>query len=408
MGFVGGDSLTKNPAFFLIGGIFALIIAIGIGRFAYTPIFPFMQRDLLFSNAVAGYLASSNYAGYLVGAVLSSFISWKHRGTFSLSLCLFISILTTLCMGLTNSYVVWFILRFVSGIVSAFVFVLASSIVLDKLAVYGRSSWSGIFYGGVGLGICLSGLLVPIFNVRFGWQGAWIGLAVASVLFGIFVCMWLNKDSGFPVRGNQDEAKQHNPSIKWIPWLVVAYGLEGLGYIVTGTFIVAIAQNIPGFQGDATLVWIAVGLAAAPSCWIWSAFAKKSGFVPALVLAMVIQSMGILIPVIWVSPAGAVMSALLFGATFMGITTLTNTVARQISLSDSSKVIGRLTAIYAAGQMIGPTGAGILSNLTHNYNGALLGAASIVMLGACSLVIGARLDQRSILIKNKLKNHNIN
>jgi MFS family permease len=94
------------------------------------------------------------------------------------------------------------------------------------------------------------------------------------------------------------------------------------------------------------------------------------------------------------SQTGLVISALLFGATFMGITTLTTTLARQMSPSNSSQIIGHLTAIYAVGQMIGPTIAGILSSFTRDYNAALIGAASVVLVGACLLLKGIQFEKK--------------
>jgi predicted MFS family arabinose efflux permease len=386
--------LTKHPFLFLIGGILSLIIAMGIGRFAYTPILPIMQNDLSFSDAIAGYLATSNYAGYLLGAILAGVIPLRQHRTLSLRLSLTISILTTACMGLSHSYLIWYVLRFLSGIASAFVFVLASSIVLDKLAARDKTNWSGFFYGGVGLGIFFTSMIIPGLNQSFKWEGAWIGLAVVSVIFAFLVCIWL-KDAPL-IRGRKikQEISTQVPPVKWLPWLIAAYGLEGLGYIVTGTFIVSIAEKTSSFSSDATLVWMVVGLAAVPSCIIWSSLAKKWGYVKSLVFAMTIQSVGITIPVLWMSQTGLVISALLFGATFMGITTLTTTLARQMSPSNSSQIIGHLTAIYAVGQMIGPTIAGILSSFTRDYNAALIGAASVVLVGACLLLKGIQFEKK--------------
>ncbi|MGF6953447.1 putative MFS family arabinose efflux permease [Neobacillus sp. B4I6] len=317
----------------------------------------------------------------------------QHR-TLSLRLSLTISILTTACMGLSHSYLIWYVLRFLSGIASAFVFVLASSIVLDKLAARDKTNWSGFFYGGVGLGIFLTGMIIPGLNQSFKWEGAWIGLAVVSVIFAFLVWIWL-KDAPL-IRGRKikQEISTQVPPVKWLPWLIAAYGLEGLGYIVTGTFIVSIAEKTSSFSSDATLVWMVVGLAAVPSCIIWSSLAKKWGYVKSLVFAITIQSVGIAMPVLWMSQTGIVISALLFGATFMGITTLTTTLACQMIPSNSSQIIGHLTAIYAVGQMIGPTIAGILSSFTRDYNASLIGAASVVLVGACLLLKGIQFEKK--------------
>lgn len=136
-----------------------------------------------------------------------------------------------------------------------------------------------------------------------------------------------------------------------------------------------------------------VGMAAIPSCIIWSLLAKKWGYVRTLVLAMVIQSLGIAFPVIWMSPFSLVISALLFGATFMGITTLATTLGRQMNPENSNQVIGKLTAIYAVGQMLGPSIAGVLSSFTHDFDSALVGASSDIFIGACFLVSGIPFDR---------------
>lgn len=387
--------MKKQSFLFLIGGILSLIIAMGIGRFAYTPILPLMQKDLSFSNTVAGYIASSNYAGYLLGAILAGAIPLKKYRVIILKISLIISILTTAIMGLTYSHFIWYVLRFLSGVSSAYVLVLASGIVLDKLATINKTSWSGLFYGGVGLGICLSSLFIPSLNHLYQWEGTWIGLAVVSAILSIFVWLWLDEASNVVELKNKENNFAVVPPTKWLLWLIIAYGLEGLGYIVTGTFIVSIAEKTPSFHNDATLVWMMVGLAAIPSCLIWSILAKKWGFVKSLVLAMALQSLGMAMPAFWVSKTSFIISALLFGATFMGITTLATTLGRQINPSNSSRTIGILTAIFAIGQLIGPILSGVLSSFTHNFNTALIGASSVVLIGAALLVNGIQFERKS-------------
>ncbi|MGM0835430.1 MAG: YbfB/YjiJ family MFS transporter [Bacillota bacterium] len=384
--------MKDRPFLYLIGGIFALMIAMGIGRFAYTPILPLMQNALSFTDTLAGYLASSNYAGYFVGAILAGVLPMKMHKTLYLRASLMISILTTFSMGLSHSYILMFVFRFVSGVASAFIFVLASSIVLDKLAVTGKTKWAGLFYSGVGFGIFFSTLFIPTLNHLFEWEGVWKGLAIVSVILIIFVCLWL-KDSSYSEMDNDEQAViTQVPPLKWLPWLIIAYGLEGLGYIVTGTFIVSIAEQTSAFSRDATFVWIVVGIAAIPSCIFWAALAKRRGFVKSLLFSMTLQAIGIALPVFWLSQTSLIISAFLFGATFMGITTLATTLARQMCPLNSSRIIGYLTAIYAVGQMIGPTIAGILSSHTKSYDSALIGAASLVIVGAVFLLSGIRYD----------------
>ncbi len=367
--------MKKSPFLFLLGGIFALMIAMGIGRFAYTPILPLMQSALSFSDAAAGYLASSNYAGYFIGAVLAGMLPLKKHKTIYLRISLLTSIFTTFSMGLSDSYLMMLFIRLLSGVSSAFIFVLASSIVLDKLAAAGKTNWSGLFYSGVGFGILLSSLMIPSFGALFAWEGTWIGLAIVSGILGIFVWLLLKDSQQSVLKKKKQEAAKSLPHAKWLPWLIIAYGLEGLGYIVTGTFIVSIAEKTPNFSANAAFVWLVVGASAIPSCMIWSSFAKHWGFVKPLILAMVLQSLGIALPVFWPSQGGFIISAVLFGATFMGITTLVTTLVRQISPANSSQMIGYLTAAYAIGQMFGPAIAGVFTSFTHSYKAALIGAS---------------------------------
>jgi predicted MFS family arabinose efflux permease len=245
------------------------------------------------------------------------------------------------------------------------------------------------------LGICLSSLFIPSLNHLYQWEGTWIGLAVFSAILSIFVWIWLDEAPNVVELKNKEDNFAVVPPTKWLLWLIIAYGLEGLGYIVTGTFIVSIAEKTPSFHNDATLVWMMVGLAAIPSCLIWSILAKKWGFVKSLVLAMALQSLGMAMPAFWISKTSFIISALLFGATFMGITTLATTLGRQINPANSSRTIGILTAIFAIGQLIGPILSGVMSSFTHNFNTTLIGASSAVLIGAALLVNGIQFERKS-------------
>lgn len=372
---------------YFIGGILALIIAMGIGRFAYTVILPYMQEEFAFSNATAGFLAASNYFGYFLGALLASKITLQNRKVSLLRLWLVISIVTTAMIGIFPSYPIWYVTRFTSGVASAYIFVVASSIVLDRLAHENKSHLSGLFYSGVGLGIMLSSLVVSKLNQWFQWDGTWIGLAL--LCSGLFVFIWFFvREEVQPQLSSKHLVLKHDiptPPKNLILLLIIAYGLEGLGYIVTGTFIVSIAENSTYFHGSATTVWLIVGIAASPSCIIWSYLGKKYGFVKSIIFAMLLQAIGIVLPVFEENTSLLFASALLFGATFMGITTLATTLARQLAPSNSNRVLGFLTASYAFGQLLGPALAGILATLTNSFHYALLCAAFVVLIGSALL-----------------------
>lgn len=378
--------MSKNPYTLVIGGVFSLFIAMSIGRFAYTPILPFMQKEAEFSTSFAGFLASSNYAGYLVGAIMASLVPLKRNRAMLLRFSIVVSILLTLMMGLTYSHTLWMMWRFLSGITSAFVFVLASSLILDQLAKQRKLGWVGVMYGGVGLGIFTSGLLVPILIESFHYEGAWVGLAGLAGVLSIVVFLTVKEDVTTIPIATVTPSTDHQKTPRWLPWLLASYGLEGLGYIVTGTFIVAIAEQTPAFSGNATNVWVLVGLAAIPSCVLWAHFGSKYGYMLSLLILLMIQAIGIVLPAISDSSTSFYMSAILFGATFMGVTTLATAYARNKNPLGSARVIAIMTTVYALGQMIGPSIAGVLTAATESYSWALLCAAILVFIGSLFLL----------------------
>jgi len=381
----------KHPIDVVIGGILALMIAMGVGRFSYTPILPILQKDVGLSVVNAGYLASSNYIGYLLGAMMAGIIRWKGESLTFFRMILWIAIISIAGMGLTENYYLWVLLRFISGITSALIFVFTSSIVLDVLAGHQRMTWSGLFYSGVGFGIVLTGIVVPILDHYFGWRGTWIGLAAISALFSFTVVKLLKKKDSRTINNHNVKSYSENEqSKKLLPYLVAAYGFEGFGYIISGTFLVAIVEKIPAFHHFTSLSWILVGIAAIPSSYLWMKAVERYGYILALILAYFIQAISIVLPVFFYNSFGAFAGAFMFGVTFMGITTMATSAGRMIQPKKSTKVIGYLTSVYGIGQIIGPMVAGHLVAFTGNYRAALGLAAITLLIGAVLLFVGQR------------------
>lgn len=385
--------MHKETVRYLIGGIFALVIAMGIGRFSYTVILPYMQETFEFSRATAGYLATSNYLGYLVGAWVAGRLPIGNKRILFLQITLVISILTTAFMGFTNVIIIWYLLRFISGVVSAFIFVVITSLILDQLASSSHMHLSGLFYSGVGIGIALSAVIVSPIQAVFHWNGTWIVLALFSIVLFVLIVLFIKPITPSKQLVESQIISQKTPPKSWMKWLIIAYSLEGLGYIVTGTFIVSIAQESTSFHGDAAFVWFVVGVAAIPSCIVWSKLAQRYGYVKILLISMLLQAIGIVLPALATNSMTLYASAFIFGATFMGITTVCTTLARKLAPVNSHQMIGYLTAGYALGQMIGPSIAGTLASYTNSYQYALVGASLVVMLGGLCLIGGVKYDR---------------
>ena len=364
----------------LLGGILALAAAMGIGRFAYTPILPAMLKAGGLDATQAGLLAAANYAGYLAGALLVAVAVSAPARVHVLRASAIAVAATTALMAVTTGLAAWGVVRFVAGLASAGVLVLASGVVLDHLRRAGRASLSGWLFSGVGLGIVISGLVVRLTGDRLGWRGDWLVLALLATA-ALYPCLrWLpradreNAPAGVatPARGNAVPVA--------LGLLFTAYFLEGIGYIVTGTFLVVIVEGTPELQGLGADVWIVAGLAVIPSAVLWGALAGRVGYARALTGAYLLQAAGIALPI--AGGAGAAFaSAMLFGGTFAGITALTLTLGGYLAPGRSARLIGMLTAVFGLGQMIGPVLGGLIASRAQDFTPALIAAAVCVLTG---------------------------
>ncbi|WP_378954265.1 YbfB/YjiJ family MFS transporter [Pelosinus sp. sgz500959] len=346
----------------LVGGICALSLAMGFSRFGFTPIIPLMQRDLGISELDIAVLASANYVGYLIGAYISGKQRIKDNLLVWLGVGMVVSIITMVAISLTVNEGVWIVLRLLSGFLSAILFVVTSNITLGQ----GRRDWAGYLYSGVGIGIALTGIFVPIFDSIGGWKASWQGLAIGGSLFGI-VAWYTLSQAVRSETGEPGEIRNTNNFVRDYRWyvLLISYGLEGIGYIITATFIVQMIKGMHELSHIANPSWILIGLAAVPSTFLWAHIAKMTNIKKSLILAFAVQALGIILTVIIPNKGSILIGGVLFGGTFMGITSLTITLASQMKPENQMQAIGELTTVYALGQIIGPI---VAAYLQKNFN----------------------------------------
>lgn len=146
-------------------------------------------------------------------------------------------------------------------------------------------------------------------------------------------------------------------------------------------------MSSPSTREVGLLSWVIAGIGAIPSTLIWAWVGNYFGHVNALVCAYLLQAIGIVFPVLQSDTTGILISAFLFGGTFMGITTLATSLARNIS-DQSNRSIGYLTACYGIGQILGPIAGALLEQQTHSYSWSLIGASIIIFVGGALLVVG--------------------
>jgi hypothetical protein len=352
----------------------ALAAGMGVGRFAYTPILPLMHAQAGLSPQLGAQLATANYIGYLAGAIaaIAAPALVRSRLTFRVSLLVLIG--TLALMPATHIGALWLGLRLVAGVASALIFVIAASALLTGLRAHAHQliGWA---FGGVGAGIALSGIVVLTVSITGTWQQAWWSTAALTAAFTIpawrLPTVW-STDRSTAVTHQDD----HASGLRWFGALLTSYSLEGVGYIIAGTFLVAaIDQTGPGWVGGGA--WVLVGLAALPSSALW-AWLSHMWSRPALLLtALIVQAVGIALPVLAGGVVAALVSATLFGATFLGAAALALAIGAHLQVPRSVAI---LTTGYSIGQILGPLA---VTPLLHNgYHQALLIGASVVTLAA--------------------------
>lgn len=352
----------------------ALAAGMGVGRFVYTPILPLMHAQAGLSADAGAHLATANYVGYLIGALAGILAPALVRSPAVLRGSLVVLALTLAGMPATHSTAAWLVLRLLAGIASALIFVIAASSLLSHLREH-PAHLPGWAFGGVGAGIALSGLLVLVLRNVADWQAAWWASAVLAAVLAAL--SWNLRPEVAPALGaTVAQTGPRRPTHRWFGALFVSYTLEGIGYIVAGTFLVAaIGQNSPGWAGSGA--WVLVGLAAVPSSALWARLGRRWSRPDLLLAALAIQAVGIALPALFGSVAAALVSAVLFGATFIGVSTLALATGAHLQYPRS---VALLTTGYSVGQIAGPLAVAPL--LHHGYRQALLLAAVVVLAAA--------------------------
>lgn len=371
---------TEAPWIITLRAAAALAAAMGVGRFAYTPILPLMEAQAGLSASAGASVATANYVGYLAGALVGIVAPALLRSRTVLRGSLVALVASLALMPVLTGTVAWAILRLVAGVASALVFVVAAGGALARLRAHARHLGGWVF-GGVGGGIALSGMLVLALRTTGDWQHAWWACAGVTAVLGTVA--WRLAPEPAPAASLPQAASPSPSRTRWFVPLWTAYTLEGIGYIIAGTFLVAaIEDGVPGPLGAGA--WILVGLAALPSCAVWARLSHRWSGPTMLCAALLAQSVGIALPAFARGPGPALIAAVLFGATFMGVTTLTLAAGRHLS---GPRAIAVLTAGYSTGQILGPALAAPL--LDGGYGGALLLAGALVLAAAVSAAAGA-------------------
>jgi MFS family permease len=360
----------------------ALAVAMGIGRFAFTPLFPLMVRDGLLDARAGALLAGANYLGYLLGAMAAARVPMRPAALLALGLLG--TVLITAAVGWTAWLPAWVLLRFLAGVMSAWALVAVSSWGLGWLAALGRANMAGLAFTGVGLGIAGAGLFCLLAGAHgLPAHAMWVDLAGLALLAAL-PALGVSRRLPAPVPPvPAAPAPAHVPAHAPVydaeaktGGLVACYTLFGFGYILPATYLPALARQLVDDPQVFGLAWPLFGSAAAVSTVLAAWRLGRFNRLGVWAAGHLVMALGVLLPALWTSLAGVTIAALLVGGTFMVITLVGMQEARERAERQATRVLGRMTAGFALGQLVGP-----LVNAAIGYAGLADAAALRLALG---------------------------
>ena len=389
-------TITNETAVALIG-MYCMAVVMGFGRFLFTATLPDIMLQLSLSTTIAGWLASINYIGYFIGALIAMFV--PQRLTWHmLILWTIVSVITTMLLVVPNmSLNLWYGIRLISGIASGVAMILSSSLIIQSFSLERRSVLSAVHYAGIGVGISASAILTWwLLTLGYHFDVIWLiaGMISLPVLWLLYAIRPIDSIVSKP--DNNQTSSLHQTYINFkrslyealaghskpVALLLTSYMLAGFGYITSATFLPVMAAQRLTTQNSAGLsIWLVVGIFAMLSNPIWGALAKRIGEVKTLMGLTLLQAFGMYLPIGIDGTIGLYGNAMILGLTFVGMVSMTLTIIKNINPIYSNLLIGLATLAYAIGQFIGPLVTVALAGENDNFNAGLLVAAIGLLIG---------------------------
>ena len=375
-----------------IAGMVALSVAMGIGRFAFTPILPMMLHDGSLTLAQGSWLATGNYLGYFVGALAC--MALRGDAARFIRIGLAATVLLTAGMGVLQGQPAWLALRFAAGMISALVFVFTAGWCLHKLTELGHAALGGIIFCGPGLGIAIPGLMASGM-VALGWHAtsAWMAFGVLSAVLSAAVWPTIRPEARAHA-GPAAATSGTTPGLD-VPTtaIALAYGLAGFGYIITATFLPVIARKVlPAGSVWPDLFWPMFGAGVALGAFLSTRISLARDNRALLATAYAMQAVAVTVSIVWPTVAGLALSSTLLGLPFTAITLFAMREARRLWPNAAPRLMGLMTAAYGIGQIAGPPLANRLFAATGGFNASLAVAAMSLVAGVVTFIAVKRVS----------------
>lgn len=358
-------------------GFLVLVVAMGIGRFAFTPQVPLMISEGQLTLTGAGLVAAINYLGYLVGAWDA--MRARQRVELRLLAGVWGAVILTLLSATVDSALWHALIRFLIGWASGWAMVLIAAWSNEQLAHLGKPGLSAAVFAGPGAGIFISGLLaVGIHSLRLEASEAWLVYGMLALVFVLLIARNLPRKGELHRPETAPEPLVLTAPLKRLVW---SYSLAGFGYILPATFLSQMANARFPDSLFAQFVWPVFGGAAVTGILLGIATRQMLHSNQRLALVLWLQALGVFAPALVSGMTGLVLGALLVGGGFLCAVQLSLQYGREMAPQHTRYLAGLLTTGYAVGQLVGPALSALSTALTHQLEPALYVAGAALILG---------------------------
>lgn len=387
---------NKHPFLTAISLALGSAIALGLARFSYGLLLPMMREDLEWSYLVAGTMNTANALGYLIGALSSPAMMRRMSVHQFFTVSAIITGIFLFLSGCTDQTTWLFIYRVIAGIASAWIFVAGGVLISQLGTIHANQSglMLGIFYAGPGLGIVLSSAILPFFNdwgIKIAWDHSWqLSWYALGVVCFIFTVILIRPVYSIPAIPPKQAGHSATPLKSYIP-VLAGYFMFGVGYIGYMTFVVALLKQLGLASSTLNIFYAVLGFAVMASSRLWSRMLDRFKGGQSLAILNTLLGIASLIPAliaIYDIPVSHLIlfsifgSGILFGAVFLSaVASTTAFVKHNMPSSDWVGGITAFTSIFAAGQIIGPTIAGWISDGQGGLARGLLFSGLALLLG---------------------------
>ena len=380
----------------VVVGVLVTLSSLGLARFAFGMILPSMGAGLQLSYGQMGAISTSNFIGYLVGALASAPLTHRIGARSTIVSALGMIAVSLAIVGFAGGFWVAAVAFTVTGLGSGVGNVAMVGLISHWFLRSVRGRASGLVVTGSGYAIMLSGVLIPLINQRFGadgWRVSWFVLAAVTAIIGVLALGALRnhpQDVGTTALGHATkDAVPHEPvpvgeQRRTTLMLGVIYAFFGASYIIYVTFIVTTLVDDRGFDESAAgWFWFAVGFLSIFSGPIFGALSDRAGRKIGLAAVFAMHTVSFLLVGLDLPRPSLYLSVFFFGLAAWSIPGIMGAVVGDYMAPDQAvRSLGILTVFFGAGQAIGPAVAGVLADSSGNFNSSYLLAAGLAAVGA--------------------------